>query len=342
MNAGRVVVLQSFGRPRATTNPYLVLLSRSVPQDEVVLLPFSWRTALTGRWDVFHVHWPDVLLRGGSRGRTRGRQLAALALLLRIRLQRKGLVRTVHNAAPHEGGDRLERATLRLFDRWTTQQIVLGPLTAPGLSAPATVVPHGHYRDWYRDLPVPSSVPGRLLFFGLVRPYKGVPQLIRSVGELDDPGVTLMVAGHVPSASLRAQIETEVTAVAQACGPGRVRVRLEHLDDAALAGEVGSAELVVLPYREMGNSGAALLALSLGRPVLVPSTATTEALASEVGPGWVLTYPGTLTAQRLHDALELVRSPRSNHAPDLSGREWADAGRQHAQVYRDSLSSKRH
>ncbi|GAA4359777.1 glycosyltransferase [Angustibacter luteus] len=325
---GRVVVLQSFGRPRPTTNPYLQLLARSVPADRVHMLPFSWRTALVGRWDVFHVHWPDVLIRGSGRVRTIGRQLAALALLLRIRVTGAGLVRTVHNVRPHEGGSRLEQLVLGLFDRWTTAQIELGPVRAPQVRAPATLVPHGHYQDWYRGADVPDSVPGRLMYFGLIRPYKGVLPLVGAFRELADPALSLRVAGQVPSPQLRAELELALSSTPSASG------LLEHVDDATLAAEVGHAELVVLPYLEMGNSGAALLALSLGRPVLVPASESTRALAAEVGEAWVLTYDGELGPDILRQGLARARAGHDAGAtPDLGAREWVAAGRRHADVY---------
>ena len=40
-----------------------------------------------------------------------------------------------------------------------------------------TTILHGHYREWYGPSNAPS-VPGRLLCFGLLRPYKGVESLL--------------------------------------------------------------------------------------------------------------------------------------------------------------------
>ncbi|GMA86209.1 hypothetical protein GCM10025868_14590 [Angustibacter aerolatus] len=133
--------------------------------------------------------------------------------------------------------------------------------------------------------------------------------------------------GSRPDAALREQVQ-------QAAGHDhRVTTALAHADDAEVVREVGAAELVVLPYRDMGNSGAALLALSLDRPVLLPANAVTRALAAEVGADWVLTYPGDLTPQVLQDAAARAAARRPGSRPDLSAREWPDAGRAHAEVY---------
>ena len=63
--------------------------------------------------------------------------------------------------------------------------------------------------------------------------------------------------------------------------------------------EVSESELVVLPYHQMHNSGSVLAALSLDRSVLVPDSEFNRSLAEEVGPGWVVTYDGDLTAESI-------------------------------------------
>ena len=58
-----------------------------------------------------------------------------LLLLLRIRAQRKGLVRTLHNAVPHDDLPAVPAALVRLCDRWTTGWITMSEVIAPPSSA---------------------------------------------------------------------------------------------------------------------------------------------------------------------------------------------------------------
>ena len=58
-------VLQSFGTPGPRTNPYFTQLFSST--SDALQMPFSWRTALFGRYDVFHVHFVDVVFLRRSR-----------------------------------------------------------------------------------------------------------------------------------------------------------------------------------------------------------------------------------------------------------------------------------
>lgn len=324
-----VVVLMSFGPPHVETNPYLVQLVDSLPPS-VVVQHFTWRQAILGSYDVFHLHWPEVRLRGTTPLRSLGRGVLFLLLLLRIRAQGLAVVRTLHNVAPHEPPTVPQALLLGLCDRWTTLTIRLSDHVTAPIGLRSVRIPHGHYRDWFRSFDVPEPVPGRLLHFGLVRRYKGVESLLAAFTGLADPSWSLRVVGK--------QIDPAVgDAIARAVGPDpRVSAADGYVDDAQLAAEIGESELVVLPAAGTGNSGSLLLALSLGRPVLVPRTPSTEALGAEVGDGWVRTYDGTLTAPVLAAALAQLRSAPPTGSPDLDAREWSSIGVEHALAYRDA------
>ncbi|GAA4721704.1 hypothetical protein APR04_001473 [Promicromonospora umidemergens] len=326
-----VRVLTSNREPRSTTNPYITMLTaalRRTPGVEVVT--FSYRSALLGRYSVVHLHWPETILGQGGRrltGRVARWVLAAL-LLLRLTLTRTPVVRTVHNVELPADAGPLQRLLLRWFDRLTTHRILLNDRTES--AGPATTIPHGHYRDWYTG-PRSPVVPGRLQYVGLVRRYKGVEGLVEAFRSVPDDSLTLGIAGAASSARLAATITT------LADGDPRVTLHLGFLSDDALVATVTAAELVVLPYRFMHNSGAVLAALSLDRPVLVPETRVNADLAAEVGPGWVHTFAGDLTSADLEGALAAVRRPRAA-APGLDARDWAGAGHAHLAVYRLALS----
>lgn len=321
-----IAVLQSFPRPGPQTNPYLTQLVESLPRD-VSTLHWSWRTALLGRYDVLHVHWPELLFRREQRIRTYAHRSLYVLLMVRIALTRIVIVRTVHNVSPHEHGGRLERLLLRWCDRQTALWIALNSSTELPVGRPSMVIPIGHYRDLYRGISLPRPVPGRLLYFGLVRRYKGVLDLLAAFRGMPEPELTLRILGRPNSEPLRAAIET-------ACSQDpRTSAELRHVEDEFLARDIGEAELVVLPYTRMHNSSAVLLALSLDRPVLAPRTPTTAALADEVGPGWLLTYPGELDAPTLRDGLQRARSDQRPSHPDLTARDWPALGEQHRIAY---------
>jgi beta-1,4-mannosyltransferase len=147
-----VTVLQSFPRPRSTTNPYLVQLVRALP-DDVRIEYFSWRRALAGRYDVLHLHWPETLLRSPSRVKALARTAAGALLLGVLRARRIAVVRTLHNPRPHEQPPPLARAVLRGLDRATTRWIRLNTFTVEPDPARTSTILHGHYRDWFGTTP---------------------------------------------------------------------------------------------------------------------------------------------------------------------------------------------
>lgn len=329
-----LVVQQSFPDPRPTTNPYLIMLKRAIEaQPEVDLRTFTWARALLGRYDVFHVHWPEILVSGHSPLKKAVRQLFTLVLVARLAVTRTAIVRTAHNLDLPQGISRREHALLRLIDRRTVLRIRLNPLTpVPQGTAVETIV-HGDYREWFADCPRREPIAGRLAYVGLIRRYKGVEALVAAFHDgFPATEASLSVSGQPSSDDL-------VTALRSAAGgDSRVSFHFHFLTDDELVAAITESELVALPYREMHNSGGALAALSLDRPVLVPDNAVNRLLAEEVGARWVQRYSGDLTAAELESALAAVRASGAAEGPDLSRRGWSDAGRAHVAAYRRAIA----
>lgn len=103
-----------------------------------------------------------------------------------------------------------------------------------------------------------------LLFFGLVRPYKGLPDLLVALpAVLARKNVTLLVVGEFwePLAQyqrLAGELGVE----------GAIRFVDRYVPNEELPLYFAAADLVVLPYRSVTGSGVAQLALGCGRPVV--------------------------------------------------------------------------
>ena len=328
-----LTVLQSFQKPRPTTNPYVIQLADNLRAVGVDVENWTWRTALLGRFDVFHAHWPEVLVGGSTPLKKVGRQLCYLLFLLRLRVTRRALVRTVHNLDLPRGLSRRETLLLKLTDRWTTLRIALNDNTPRSETEHWALILHGHYRDWFARQRHYEAVPGRFGYFGLIRRYKSVDRLVRAFELIDraEP-VSLVVAG-MPSTE---DLATELEGLAGA--DPRVAFRFAFLDDAELVQVATESELVVLPYREMHNSGATLTALSLNRPVLVPDNPVNRALEAEVGSGWLYTYQEPLTDEVLLETLQLVRSRPRAAEPDLTLRDWKPIAEAHVAAYERAVA----
>lgn len=292
---------------------------------------FSWPRALLGSYDVLHVHWPESLVRHRTVAGTLVKRLLMRAVLLRLAVRGTPLVRTVHNEEPHEPGGRGERRVLAAIDRRTALRVVLNPATRVPPGARSVEIPHGHFRGRFHVDPAWASRPGRLLQMGRIRPYKGTEHLLDVFSAVPDPDLSLRIVGNPLDAAIAGVVRR-----AAETDP-RVTHRLEFVDDADLVREVRAAELVVLAYTTFHNSGVALLALSLDRPVLMPRSDSSEALRREVGAGWVLLYDGALTGADVERAVSAIRSGRRTAAPDLTDRDWDLVGRRHLAAYLTAL-----
>ena len=332
-------VLSCPGASSDWINQTVTMLIESLPA-HVEVRTFTWKRALLSRYDVLHVHWPEYLMRSRTGGKARVKRALFALLMARTVLLRTPTVWTVHNVRPHEPGPPIERF---LFDRWSrtvTRRVFMYEAALPSPACARDVcIPRGDYepvfgslRERSRSVPVPV---GRLLLFGLLRPYKGIEQLVDAVREAGDDGMELLVIGGAMRADKAYARQLQLAGDAK-----NVTVKIEVLSDEQLADVILGSTLVVLPYRDMYNSGAALLSLTLRRPILVPDSPTMRELQQEVGERWVFLYQGELTTDDLREALRRAAVPRAG-GPDLSRRDWARVGQAYAALY-DSIARRGH
>lgn len=340
MSAGAkrsIRVMQSFGAPRTTSNPYIHMLDGALARTPgVEHLRFDRRRALLGRYDVLHFHWPETLFGGSTPVRVLARRAFALALGVRLALTPVAVVRTAHNVALPPDARGWERRYLAWIERRTDHRIVLNERTEVPQGSTASIIKHGHYRDWFEAVPPLEPTASALVFVGLVRRYKGVEELLEAFEgtAARDPHLRLRIAGSPTSPA----IEREVRSLADR--DRRVELDLRYLSEEDFANAVMQSSGVVLPYRAMHNSGTVLAALSLNRPVLVPRNDVNEALAEEVGAGWITCFDGAISPAALS---EFARAAATDCAtpPDLSDRDWDHAGAAHRAAFEAAVAHRR-
>ncbi|MCW2747881.1 MAG: glycosyltransferase [Nocardioidaceae bacterium] len=330
-------------------NPYNARLYRAMSSADVVVRDLSYWRLLTRRTDIVHLHWPELTFLSGSRTSVHAARLLFFYLFLRVaKVRGTKLFWTVHNVTPHE-----ERSTARL--RALHQRLLLGnvdailALTADGLQAarlvhpklrevPGFVTPHGHYRDSYdlgigrdkaREVLGVDPYVRLVLSLGQIRPYRNIPHLMKVFGRFDDPDARLAVAGRAAPAEHAAELRTAAE------GDARVTLELSFLEDPRMACWLRAADLVVLPYRAIQNSGSAILAISADRPVLVPDLGAMRELADQVGHDWVFLYDDDLDEEDLSAALDLATSPDRPRAPDLAALDWEAVAASTVAAYRE-------
>jgi len=328
-------LLLSVRRPGIRDNPYTTLLVDALGTHTTIDAHyFNWKLALLGHYDVLHIQWPESLLRGRNTLRRGAALVFCSILLVRLRLLRTPVVRTAHNLVPHERGSVVERRLLDWLDTSTTMWITLNAHTPVPVGARRDLIPHGHYRDWYAASPGPGREPN-VLYFGLIRSYKGVDQLLRAFSDIRDPQFHLRVMG-MPSA------DDDGNRLASHIGAAKnIDSTLGHIPDEELAQAIVDSELVVLPYRNLHNSGSVLLALSLNRPVLVPDNEVTRDLQDEFGSDYVHLFSGELTGSELAATYVRVRErPDHDSILPMGARNWDAIARAHAEIYRSIIHDR--
>lgn len=254
--------------------------------------------------DILHIHWPDQIFWGGT-GTLRAayRIGSTLRALRRLRSRGTRIVWMVHNLQPHDlSGPRrwlwrwFSAGVGRLADGFMT----LSPATVPivrssfaGLRGkPAAFAWHPAYPR-LRVLPDRSATRAALgvgknetltAFLGLIRPYKGVGELITAFRLKAANHARLLVAGHCEDSAAREMLETTCA------GDPRVILAIGRLSDEDFAGYLLAADRIALPYRQYLHSGSIIHALSYERPVLTPAAPFAEALAERLGHTWLRTY----------------------------------------------------
>ena len=252
------------------------------------------------------------------------------------------LVFTAHNAMP-----RRERA----YGAWKEALTVAARVVVHSQQAVERLVAFGIDREKLVRVAHPVfDSPGQLaveppsgktlLFFGLIRRYKGLDVLVRALPEIQSrvPDARLVVAGD-PLDPIRPVQELAVSLSVN----DAIEWKLGFVPDAEVAPLVASAAAVVLPYREIESSGVLALAFGHGRPAVVSDLGAVGDAVREFGAGRAVPAenPAALAAacaELLTDAGAL----RAAYEGALAARAaltWEEAARAHEAVYEELAHS---
>lgn len=299
--------------------------------------------------DAVHLHWLEYVVgldsgRASALARSGVRVSRFLRDMWRLRRAKVGIVWTAHNLAPHEPRHpRIERflniVTLMLCDAvivhsgYARDRLVAKHRLA---ARKAVVIPHANYAGVYPEpeppaAPKSADEPFEFLCFGHIRPYKQLPQLIHAFRALSASDVRLRIAGKpVNDDALQALRDA-------AGGDPRVVIEPQPVPFEDVAALHHRADAAVFAYRDVFSSGAMVLALSFGLPVVVPDQgAATELVRA---PGSETFGPGELTdaLQRMHtgDQAARVTAALQSVADDT----WERVAAATARVYAQAVTS---
>ncbi len=334
-------------RKNAASNPYQSLLYDAIEADGAAhVLEFHPRHLLGGNPpDILHIHWPDVYLAAGRGWRFWPRLVLLRALFLIAALRGVPVIWTAHNMM--RTGQRNGEIMARFFWPWFVQRIdgvlflteaskqtafALAPVLK---SKPHAVIPHGHYRPILRGNGgnTPPTSPPRLLFFGAITRYKNAHRLLRAFLDLPAKTAQLEIRGKMSESEPDRALLDLLERVPSERAP-EILFDDRFLTDAELEQAIQSASLVVFPYSDVLNSGAAILALSVGCPILASDTALFRELRAQVAAPWIELIHGELCADQLAHALrQATVLKHANRTPDLSPFDWARIAKQTVEFF---------
>lgn len=116
-------------------------------------------------------------------------------------------------------------------------------------------------------------------FFGGIRQNKGLEALIHAFMRLEDPNLRLIIAGApFPPDEYIQKLKI------LGRNDNRVRLFLEHISDQDVQIYLNAADVVVLPFSRILTSSSTMLALTFGKPVIIPQMGCLpELVGSESG-----------------------------------------------------------
>jgi glycosyltransferase involved in cell wall biosynthesis len=214
-------------------------------------------------------------------------------------------------------------------------------------AAKIRVIPHGAF-DYLTKLPEEKPLPPELegaegpviLSFGLLRPYKGIENLLeayrRMVAAVPVPP-ELWIVGNPrmdfgPLRKLAAQ------------AGGRVRFVTRFVEDAEIPAIFRRADLLVLPYLDAEHSGVLYTGLAFGKPMVLsavggfPEVAETGA-ARLVPPGEPVALAASLEELAGDETARRHLAAAATHAA-AGPFSWDEAARRTLELYRELLEAR--
>jgi D-inositol-3-phosphate glycosyltransferase len=210
-------------------------------------------------------------------------------LMLYYKLLKKKIVFTAHNvnAGKRDSNDSLlNRSTLRVQYQLAdhvfvhTEKMKRELLRDFGVREGAvSVIPFGINNSVPQTDLTPSEAKQRLgirgderaiLFFGAIRPYKGLEHLVAAFQRIapKHEGYRLVIAGE-PRKGAEQYLHDIQENIARDSSRGRVIQMIKYIPDSETELYFKAADVLVLPYTYVFQSGVLFLAYSFGLPVIV-------------------------------------------------------------------------
>ncbi|MDB4492503.1 glycosyltransferase [Akkermansiaceae bacterium] len=271
-------------------NPYQRLITDSITAAGAKvekIAPSKWfplHKALSVQTDILHLDWPQDWYTGKN---WLSQSLKTWMYLKGLKkIGSKPVVWTAHNLFSHDSRDPVrEKKLVQALINECNGIMIMSDSAGKQLRDTYKVsnqtsvkkIFHGHYIDCYQNevtleearkrfaIPLDKFV---YLIVGSIRPYKGHREVIKAFAKSASEEDILLIAGQASGEFLRETKEL-ILSVQGHC-KGEIQFIPGFVRDNDLQYYYNTADVTVLPFVEVLNSGSLLLAMSFGSPVIAP------------------------------------------------------------------------
>lgn len=346
---------------RKGNNPYQKLLLNHLQDLEVKVegsgtyRVFSLLRSTFSHWkpDILHLHWHHPFLLGSNMTKTIIKSVSFITELLLLKLLGVKIVWTVHNIVSHEGNFEFLELFFTKFLAKLCNKIIVHSSSAKKevvkiyrtRESLIRVIPHGNYINCYRNVISEAQAKNKLqleaekivfLYFGLIRHYKGIPELVEAFKKLNCPQAKLLIAGK----PLNNEIAHDIL---KRCEENEnIETFFKFIPDDEIQIYMNAADVVVLPYRDFLTSGAVILAMSFSKPIIGPAIGCMIDVLDNKGSIMYnpLEKESLLKAMKKTLGVDLKRM--GNHNFELAKQlQWDKIAKKTYEVYCECLKMKR-
>lgn len=285
---------------RPYTHPYLQqLYSRVSNRGVTVYGPKSVSDFLKKslKANIIHLHWIEYFIRSKGLLPSLLKALTFISGVLCLKLLGKKVVITLHNIKPHESlHPRLEHIGFKSCLRIANAVIVHNEYSKRETLAlykitdrKVHIILHGNFVSYYPNVMSKEKARNILkipknkfvtLYFGMIRPYKGLNDLISALDDIltKEGNIVAVICGQAQDKNLKANLLQFSAKFSGSCV-----IRLEYIPDNEVQIFMNAADVGILPYEDITTSGALMLFMSFQKPVIVPDLEPIREMLGENG-----------------------------------------------------------
>lgn len=284
------------------SHPYLELLYTQMMKRNVEI--YECKNSLDivkslRKVDIVHLHWIEGYFTvSNHKYFTLLKSFIFINYLIFVKyVARKIIIITLHNLLPHENPyPTIQHKTFELSLKLADAVIVHNNYSKKMAcrlynidEKKIWIIPIGTFGSYYpnyiskeeaRDILKIPKTKFVILFFGFIRRYKGIEELLNILDDLliDEKDLFIVIAGACADDNLKRRVVEFSNKFKQSS-----LIRVEYIPDEDVQIFMNASDVGVLPYREITTSAALLLFMSFKKPIIVSDLEPIKELLQDAG-----------------------------------------------------------